>query len=97
MPDYSRYQKELISRYYDHRDTILLNRLQEIVTDLFLADSDAKRSRHWSRASKAMESLRVPRELREHILKRADPEMLARNVRDWLSAAKSNAAKPSKS
>lgn len=95
MPDYTHYQKELISRYYDHRDGILLTRLQEIVTDLFLADSDGKRERLWSRANKAMEMLRVPRELRDHIVRKKDAEVLARNVRDWLSAAKKNAGKTS--
>ena len=93
MPDYTSYQKGLITRYYDHRDGILLTRLQEIVTDLFLADSEAKRKRLWSRADKAMATLKVPQALREHIVKQADPEVLARNVRDWLAAAKKNAGK----
>ncbi len=91
MPDYTPYQKNLITRYYDHRDGILLNRLQEIVTDLFLADSDRKRDRLWLRANKAMEALRVPPPLREHITRKRDTENLARNVRDWLDAAKKNA------
>jgi len=93
MPDYTSYQKGLITRYYDHRDGILLNRLQEIVTDLFLADSDGKRKRLWSRADKAMEMLKVPQALREHIVRQADAEALARNVRDWLTAAEKNAGK----
>ena len=45
MPDHTPYQRKLISRYYDHRDTILLTRLQEIVTDLVLAESEAKTRR----------------------------------------------------
>lgn len=96
MPDYTRYQKELIARYYDHRDQILLTRLQEIVTELFLADSEAKTKRLWSRANKAMETLKVPPALRDHIVTKADPAILARNVRDWLAAAKKNAGKPSR-
>ena len=93
MPDYTRYQKKLIARYYDHRDQILLTRLQEIVTELFLAESEAKTKRLWSRVNKAMEALKVPPALRDHIVTKADPEILARNVRDWLAAAKKNVGK----
>ena len=91
MPDYTPYQKELISRYYDHRDTILLTRLQEIVTELALAESEAKTKRLWSRADNTMKTLKIPQPLRDHIVSQADPEVLARNVRDWLGAAKKTA------
>ncbi len=90
MTDYTPYQKKLISRYYDHRDGIQLTKLQEIVTDLVLADTEARTKRLWSRANKAMEVLRVPPRLRDHIVTKADPEILARNIRDWLKAAKIN-------
>jgi len=93
MPDRTPYQSKLIGRYYDHRDNILLTRLQEIVTELVLADCNAARTRLWSRADKAMAALRVPKEVREHIVKQADPEVLARNVRDWLAAGKNNPGK----
>ena len=93
MPDYTAYQQKLISRYYDHRDGILLNRLQEIVTDLVLADSAAAKKRLWSRAKKAMEALKVPQPLCDHIATQADPEALARHVRDWLDAAEKNSGK----
>ena len=59
MPDRTPYQNKLIGRYYDHRDNILLTRLQEIVTELVLADCNAARTRLWSRADKAMAALRV--------------------------------------
>ena len=93
MPDYTAYQQKLISRYYDHRDGILLNRLQEIVTDLVLAESDAAKKRLWSRARTAMESLKVPQPLCDHIVLKTDPEILARHVRDWLDAAGKNSGK----
>ena len=93
MPDYTPYQKKLIARHYDRRDEILLTRLQEIITDLVLADSEAKTKRLWSRANKAMEALGVPQQLRDHIVTQASPEVLARNVRDWLGAAKKSLGK----
>ncbi|MEE9297151.1 MAG: hypothetical protein V3W34_19600 [Phycisphaerae bacterium] len=93
MPDHSPYQKKLIGRYYDRRHEILLTRLQEIVTELFLADSAVGTKRLWSRANQAMEALKVPQKLRDHIVVQADAEVLARNIRDWLKAVKKNAGK----
>ena len=93
MPDYSSYQKKLISRYYDRRGEIQLTRLQEIVTELFLADSPAKTKRLWSRADKAMETLKVPPKVRQRIVRESNAELLANHIRDWLREAKDDSAK----
>ena len=50
MPDYTRHQKKIIERYYDRREEIMLAKLQEIVTELYLAETDAKRDQLWKRA-----------------------------------------------
>lgn len=91
MTDHTPYQKKLIERYYDQRDNILLARLSEIVGDLLLAESDRKRKSLWVRADKAMRGLRVPEPLRGHIVSTGDPQVLARNVREWLTAAQTHA------
>ena len=88
MADYSPHQKKLIGRYYEHRDEIALARLGEIVSELYLADTDRKRDQLWKRAQQAMTALKVPPTLAGHILKTRDVEVLARNLRDWLAAAK---------
>ena len=87
MPDYTRHQKKIIERYYDRRDEIMLAKLQEIVTDLYLAESDAKRDLLWRRVEKAMKGLKIPAATAQHILTQAKPEVLAKNVRQWLAAA----------
>ena len=87
MTDRTPYQKKVIERYYDNRDQIMLARLGEIVSELCLADSDAKIGRLWSRAAKAMKALNVPAGIAEHILTQRKPEVLARNLRNWLGAA----------
>jgi ubiquinone biosynthesis protein COQ9 len=87
MTDRSDYQKKVIERYYDQRDAIMLNRLQELVTELYLADSEKKREQLWKRVQAAMENLGVKPRLMEHILSRRSAETLAQNVRDWLRAA----------
>jgi len=88
MPDYTRHQKKIIERYYDRRDEIMLAKLQEIVTELYLAESDAKRGQLWKRAEKAMKALKVPDRIAQHILTQAKPEILAKNVRQWLQDAR---------
>ena len=86
--EYTSYQQEVISRYYENLDSILLGRLQELVSELYLADSEAKQRRLWERVRKAMEKLQIPATIYEHILKKKDVTILARNLEDWLKAAK---------
>lgn len=86
--EYTRYQQNVIARYYDQREEIMLAKLGEIATELYLADSDAKRNRLWSRAEAAMKSLKVGPKIVEHILSQRKPEILAANLRDWLAAGK---------
>ena len=82
------YQKEVISRYYENLDTIMLGKLGEMVTDLYLADTPAKKDRLWQRAHKAMEKLKVPPSIIDHIMQKKDVEILAKNLQDWLAGKK---------
>lgn len=47
-------QSKIVNRYYEHLDTIVATRLQELVTDLYLADTDAKQARLWKRAQQQL-------------------------------------------
>jgi len=85
--DYSEYQQNIISRYYGQLDTIMLHKLQALVSELYVADSEAKKKRLWDRVRKAMEKLNVPQPIMEHIMGRKDVEVLARNLQDWLNHA----------
>ncbi len=60
MPDYSAYQKGVIKRYYEHRDTIAVQKLAEILSDLWLEKSKAKVSQLWESAYKEMQKAGVP-------------------------------------
>ena len=82
--DYSEHQQRIISKYYNRLDTLMLQKLQELVGELYLADTDAKRNRLWQRVHKAMLNLKVPSEIEEHLLAKKDVETLARNLQDWL-------------
>ena len=89
MPDYTPHQRKIIDRYYDHRDEIMLTKLQEIVTELYLADTEKRLDQLWKRAEKAMANLKVPATVAAHITSARKVEVLAGHVRDWLSRARS--------
>jgi len=86
--DYSQYQKAVISGYYHNLDTIMLGKLGELVTELYLADTQAKQNRLWQRAHKAMVKLKVPPAIIDHIMEKKDVEVLAKNLQDWLTKKK---------
>jgi hypothetical protein len=86
--DYSQYQKDVISGYYHNLDTIMLGKLGELVTELYLADTQAKQNRLWQRAHKAMIKLKVPPAIIDHIMEKKDVEVLAKNLQDWLAYKK---------
>jgi hypothetical protein len=82
--EYTSYQKKAISNYYRNLDQIALQRLQELVTELYLADTDKKRDRLWEQVEKAMKKLEVQPVIAEHILKIREVQILAKNLQDWL-------------
>jgi hypothetical protein len=83
--EYSQYQKTVISDYYNNLDTIMLQKLGELVTELYLADTDAKKDRLWQRVHKAMVKLKIPPVIIDHIIQKQDAEILAKNLQEWLS------------
>ncbi len=86
--DLSNYQKSVISGYYDNLETIMLQKLGELVTELYLADTEARRNRLWERARKAMVKLKIPPAIIDHIIGKKDVRILAKNLQDWLGAGK---------
>jgi hypothetical protein len=82
--NHTSHQKNIISQYYDRLDTIMLTKLQEMVSDLYLAETQAKRDRLWQRIHQAMTKLGAPPAIVEHIMAKRDVEILAQNVQDWL-------------
>src|SRR5262249_37320160 len=67
MAELSAHQKKIVERYYERKDEIMLAKLQELVTDLYLAETDKKRASLWDRAAKAMANLKVPQRIADHI------------------------------
>lgn len=81
MAERSRYQKKVIQRYYDNRDQIDLQRLSELVTELYLAEGK-QRAGMWKTAEEAMRRLQVPDSRIDHVVATDDAAMLAEVVND---------------
>lgn len=88
MADFTAHQKKIINRYYDHRDEIALSRLEEIVTELYLATTEKKVDSLWKRVEKAMTALKVSPKDAKRILDQRQPEALAKSVRSWITEAR---------
>ena len=73
-------QDRIIKNYYDHKDTIMVNRLSEIVSDLYLAGTGDKAARLWERAASALVKTQVKPEVMREVLKSRDVEALAKLV-----------------
>ena len=82
--EYTKYQQKIISNYYQNLDKTALLRLQELVTELFLAETEKKRTRLWEQAEKAMANIDIKPAIKEHILKSRDVQVLAKNLNEWL-------------
>lgn len=79
--DYSSYQQKAIRRYYDNRDQLDEQRLSELVGNLYLAEGK-KQAKLWETARELMTRLNVPPTRIEHVMKSANPAILAEVVKD---------------
>ena len=86
--EYSQYQKKVISDYYRNLDAIMLQKLSDLVSQLYLTDEKAKQDRLWERVNKAMVQLKIPSAIIDHIMQKRDVVILAKNLQDWLAATK---------
>jgi len=81
---YTKHQQKIIKNYYDNREAISLQRLSELVTDLYLAEGKA-RERQWKFIIGALEKLRLPAERIEHLRKQDNPALLAQLVEELMA------------
>ena len=80
MADYSKFQQKVIKRYYDNRDDIALQRVQELVTELYLSEGK-KRTKHWDSVALHLGKLGVKPDVVDHLRKQDKPELVASLVK----------------
>ncbi len=84
MAERSNYQQRAIKNYYNNRDAIMVQRLGDLLTDLYLAEGKA-RAKIWQRAATALEKLKVPAKQIEHIVESDNPTLLANLYQQMLN------------
>ncbi|GIX02550.1 MAG: hypothetical protein H5U08_15915 [Thermogutta sp.] len=77
QPERTPYQEAVIRRYYENRDTLMLQKLGDMIGELYLAEGKA-RQRLWKRIEAALRNLNVPESRIAHLVKTDNPEYLAR-------------------
>jgi hypothetical protein len=85
--NYSKHQQKIIKNYYDNRESISLQRLSELVTELYLAEGKG-RERQWKFIISALEKLAIPKDRIEHLRKQDNPALLAKLVEELMAKGK---------
>jgi hypothetical protein len=76
MTERTKHQDRIIKNYYRNQEAILLQRLGEQVTELYLAEGKA-RTKLWERIGGALEKLEIPQSRIEHLVNSDNPALLA--------------------
>lgn len=83
MGDFTKHQQKIIKNYYDNKDNIALQRVQELVTDLYLAEGK-KREKVWDSLELHFGKLGVKPDTIAHLKKQNKPELVAQLVQKLL-------------
>ena len=84
---FSKHQQRIIKNYYENRESISLQRLSELVTELYLSEGKS-RERQWKYIIAALKKLGLPEERIEHLRKKDDPKLLANLVEELMAKQK---------
>jgi len=87
MAERSKHQEKIIRNYYQNREAIAAQRVQELVTELYLAEGKA-RQRHWKTLATHLAALGVQDEQIRHLQEQDKPELVLSLLNDLLSKNK---------
>jgi hypothetical protein len=83
LENYTRHQQGIIKRYYQNIDKIQLQKLSELVTELYLAEG-RKKEKLWTTAATMMKKLEVPQQRIDHLVGKKDVALLAGLVKEMM-------------
>lgn len=84
---YTKHQQKIIRNYYENREAISLQRLSELVTELYLAEGKS-RQRQWKFIVAALEKLGLPDKRIQHLREQDNPALLAKLVEELMTKQK---------
>ncbi len=83
MAKRSTYQEGIIRNYYRNQDSLMLQKLGEMVGDLYLAEGK-RRASIWKRVIAALENLKVPKSRIDHLVSSDNPTLVADLLQELL-------------
>ncbi len=84
MAKRSSYQERAIKNFYSNRESIAMQRLQELATELFLSEGK-KRKKQWEYIVTHLQSLGIPQSRIDHLVAQDNAQLLAQLVQELLS------------
>ncbi len=82
MEKRTRYQEKVIRNFYENREAISVQRLQELVTELYLS-TGKKRQQNWKLIATHLEHLRAPTAQIEALVAEDKPENVLKFVEKY--------------
>ncbi len=76
------YQRGIIKRYYDNKEHLMVQKLSETVSELYMCEDPGKTDRLWKSAHTALKNLKVPEKKVERCVSERDTGLLAKIVSD---------------
>jgi hypothetical protein len=83
MAKRSRHQEKIIRGYYQNREAIAVQRLQELVTELYLSEGK-QRARLWKQAATHLAALGMSQEQIDRLVGKDDPELVATQIKEFM-------------
>ena len=77
--NYTKFQQSVIRNYYNNKDNVSLQRAQELLTDLYLAEGK-KREKVWDSMFMHLERIGVPADQLKHLKEQKNPELIAQLI-----------------
>lgn len=88
------YQQGIVKRFYEHRDTVLSQRLAELVSEIYLAESEKQRAKLWKSALETLRKAGVPEADAASLCEARSVTDLAAVVSGLTSAGRAPGARP---
>ncbi len=83
MAKRSSYQQRVIRNYYRNRDDIMVQRLGDLVTELYLAEGKS-RVRLWKRVAATLQKLEIPGDQVQHLVQSDNASLVANLLKQLL-------------
>jgi hypothetical protein len=77
------HQERIIRNYYRNQDAIMLQKLGDLIGEVYLAEGKA-RSRVWERIATALKNLEVPESQIQHLVESDNPTLAANLLKQLL-------------